>query len=97
MIHIQRQDGKHEWISHEECKKKYPDLYAAIMAPHPDPEPGRDLERMRAEAGVTLREMSARVGLSIGELRDIERGRAKPTLEVFEGYEELSGKQEYSE
>ena len=86
MIHINRGDGKHEWLTTEQVKEKYPLLDAAINRPAPFKEFANKLKEIRKAKNITLREMAMHLNMSASALSGIEQGHIVATQKVVDEY-----------
>jgi DNA-binding XRE family transcriptional regulator len=82
LVHLDKADGCHEWLTDEQLAVKYPGLHAVMNRPRPYEEEGRELRNIRVEMRFTLREVANRLGLKPSELSDIERGVVQPTDKI---------------
>lgn len=76
MIHLNKGDGEHEWITEDEFKKRYPEI---DLSPS---KPDDRLRRIRIKKRITLRQLSEHSGLSIADLSRIERGLIRGQNEI---------------
>ena len=91
MIHLNKGDAAHEWLSEEQLKQKYPDLHAKMHRPRPYAELGFRLKAQRLKHRITLLEFSRRVGLSAQQISAYERGYEFASIDVVMKYDELDG------
>lgn len=78
MIHINRGDGKHEFLTKKEYEARYgqlPDTNGQLA------EQAKSLRMARIEARVTLRELAKEMGVRPSWLSGLEHGREEITIE----------------
>ena len=85
MIHVNRGDKPHEWLTDEQFKAKYPDAHRAMHEPRPYEKEGRALKQHRIDKRLTLRKFAPLMGLSPSELSRYEIGKENPA-EIEEKY-----------
>ncbi len=72
MIHLNKGDEPHEWVSKEKFEKCYPELAEKFKASNKNP-----LAKIRAKKRITVRELSKKSGLTIQEIIGIETDKIK--------------------
>jgi len=86
MIHLDLADGTSEWLTDDQLKEKYPELYLALRKPASYAEYGGKLRGIRVQQEVTQLEMARLLGISVSAISDIEQGRIEPTQEQVDAY-----------
>lgn len=77
MIHINNGENGHEWISKEECERRFPDLLKSLMKREVNP-----LRKQRVKRGITTRQLAKACGLLLYEVSAIERDPDPPQEKV---------------
>ena len=86
LIHINKGEEPHEWITREEFKKRYPDLYAELSRPIVPDSPGQKLREKRIQKRITIRKLIELSGLTASEICSIENGRIEVTADIENKY-----------
>ena len=90
MIHINKSNGKHELLTSEQVKEKYPQLHEAINLPAPFKEYADKLKEIRKAKNITLREMAMHIGISAVKLSEVEQGYVPATQRIVESYHTIT-------
>ncbi len=72
MIHLNKGDKPHEWVTREELEKRYPKLAKSLKEKTENP-----LAKIRAKKRITVRQLSKITGLTIQEIINIETDKIK--------------------
>ena len=70
MIHVNKGDQPHEWLTEKDFEQKYPNLLLNIELVKRQ----KGLRERREAAGITLRQLSDKLGIAATALSDIEIG-----------------------
>lgn len=87
MIHVNRGDGTHEWLTSEEFRQRYPN--AELNAPRPYAEKNRPLKEKRIVCDMSLRETAKLMGVTASHLSSIETGKIPAPTDIEQAYGNL--------
>jgi len=76
VVHINRGNKPHEFLTDEQFKERYPKLWDRLQPGLWESE-GKKLREIRKSKSITLREMAKRLNINPSDLSDIEFGRVK--------------------
>lgn len=83
MIHIDTAEGG-RWLTEEQFKEEFPELYGVMRAPRPFNESGERIRDLRKKHGMTVIEMARAAGIPLAEYSAIESGYEEPTQEQID-------------
>lgn len=67
MIHLNKSDGQHEWVTEEEFKKRFPDIDLSV------PKGSQVFKNRRIKKGIKMRDMAEHLGITVTELSRMEK------------------------
>lgn len=82
MIHINRADGKHEWLTKEEFEA----TYGALPSDGPHMKKAEPLKKERIDGRFSLRELAKAMDVTMSYLSDLEHGRVEITPAIEGAY-----------